>query len=285
MIVNTKADLHLHTTASDGRLTPREVVELVYSKGLRSMAITDHDTLQGYIEAKSYADTIGMDLLPGVELTTDYNGRECHILAYGFDLKSESMQSLFVDQRYKRKERASEIVRKLNKLGFDLEMDEIRAESGKATISRNHIADVMRQKSFVATRREAFDRYLFTGGPAYVQNEYISAIDAIDKVHECGGVCILAHPGHYYIFEDLRYFLNAGIDGLEYIHPSHNFQTQKKLKEYADNYQLLLTGGSDFHGIKPFEDQLVGTVCVDRSRVDAILDRSMVAVGIKEIQS
>lgn len=268
-----KTDLHLHTTASDGKLSPQQVIDLVLSKGLKGCAITDHDSVEGYLNIRDYACEKGLDLLSGVEISCDYNGREAHILAYGFDANSADLQQLLTEQRSKRTTRSKEIVYRLNKLGFEIGYDEIRAEAGKASISRNHIADVMRQKSIVATRKEAFDRYLHTGGPAYVQNGYVTVPDAIDLVHSCGGLCVLAHPGPYYIFEDLRYFLNSGIDGMEYIHPSHNFQNQKKIKDYAENYGLLLTGGSDFHGIKPFEEQLVGTVCVDYSRSEHIQER------------
>jgi predicted metal-dependent phosphoesterase TrpH len=268
-----KTDLHMHTTASDGRLSPQDVVDLAISKGLYGLAITDHDSIEGYLTVKEYASQKGIEMLSGVEISCDYNGREAHILAYGFDAESTDMQHMLVEQRQKRGARSKQIISKLNKLGFDIDHDDVRAEAGKASISRNHIADVMRQKCIVGSRKEAFDRYLHTGGPAYVQNAYITVEEAIELVHYCGGVCVLAHPGPYYIFEDLRYFLNAGIDGMEYIHPSHNFQTQKKIKDYAENYNLLLTGGSDFHGIKPFEEQLVGTVCVDLTRAEKIQER------------
>lgn len=273
MTTTPKTDLHLHTTASDGRLSPLEVVNLAVSKGLKGLAITDHDSVEGYLSVRAHAVEQAIDLISGVEISCDYNGREAHILAYGFDAESPAVLQMLREQRQKRTVRSRQIIGKLNKLGFDIEHDEVRAEAGKASISRNHIADVMRQKFIVGSRKEAFDRYLHTGGPAYVQNGYITVHDAIQLIHETGGVCVLAHPGPYYIYEDLRYFLNAGIDGIEYIHPSHNFQMQKKMKDYAENYGLLLTGGSDFHGIKPFEEQLVGTVCVDLTRSDQIKDR------------
>ncbi|MCC5926736.1 MAG: PHP domain-containing protein [Bacteroidetes bacterium] len=273
MTLVPKADLHVHTTASDGKFSPQQVIDLAVSKGLKGLSITDHDSIEGYLSMREYAQQKDIELLSGVEISCDYNGREAHVLAYGFDATSADLQQMLREQRQKRTTRSKQIISKLNTLGFDIEYDEVRAEAGKASISRNHIADVMRQKFIVASRKEAFDRFLYTGGPAYVQNGYITVNEAIELVHQCGGVCVLAHPGPYYIFEDLRYFLNAGIDGMEYIHPSHNFQTQKKIKDYAENYNLLLTGGSDFHGIKPFEEQMIGTVCVDLTRLDKIQER------------
>ncbi|KPP96001.1 MAG: putative metal-dependent phosphoesterases (PHP family) [Bacteroidetes bacterium HLUCCA01] len=280
-MISPKADLHFHTTASDGRLTPEECLHLAASRNLKGLAITDHDTIDGYLQIRDQVIYPDLELLAGVEISCNYEGREIHMLAYGFDADQQELRDFMAQQRHVRRKRTRQIIERLAALGFDISFDEIMAESGRATISRNHIADAMLQKSYVASRKEAFDRYLHTGGPAYVQNEYADVSDVIDRIHQCGGVCVLAHPGPYYIFEDFRYFLKAGIDGMEYIHPSHNFQTQKKIKDYAVNYGLLLTGGSDFHGIKPFEEQLVGTVCVDAVRMENILDQCQVNMDKK----
>jgi len=279
-IRSQKADLHLHTTASDGARSPEDVLQMVYDRGLRCMAITDHDTIDGYIQIADKARELGVTVVPGVEITTNYIGRECHILAYAFDVSDSPLLALLRSQRSVRLNRAGQIIQKLNTLGFDLDLDDVRAESGKATISRNHIASVLQQKNYVATKQEAFNRFLGGGGPAYVQNGYPEASDVITLIKASGGVSILAHPGPYYIYEDLRYFLQAGIDGLEYIHPSHNWNVQKKLMDYAENYGLLLTGGSDFHGFRQYEEQNVGVVSVDLSRVDALLSRSKISMEV-----
>ncbi len=269
-----KADLHVHTTASDGRLTPSEMVSLAAQQGISVLAITDHDTLDGYVLAKPEAEKIGIMLIPAVEITTNFDGRECHLLAYDIDYHDTNLQAFLFSQRLIRKSRATAIVAKLNKMGFDLEMEEVKAESGKATISRNHIAAAMQRKNIVATKREAFDRYLHSKGPAYVQNEYPSVLDVIAMVKDVGGVSILAHPGKSYIYQELKLLKDHGLDGLEYLHPSHTWALQKKYKDYAVNYGMLLTGGSDFHGTRSHEVDYLGTICVDLHRVDSLLERA-----------
>lgn len=270
----------MHTTASDGARTPLELLDLVFSRGLQCMAITDHDAIDGYVQIQEKAASLGVYVLPGVEITTNYKGKDCHILAYGFDTTDTRFLEFLKAQRGVRVLRARQIVDKLNGLGFDLDLDDVRAESGKATISRNHIATVLQRKQYVANKQEAFNRYLGGEGPAYVQNGYPDAADVVDLIKQVGGVSVLAHPGTYYIFEDLRYFLSIGIGGLEYVHPSHTWAVQKKLRDYAENYGLLLTGGSDYHGFRAYEEQQIGVVSVDRSRVEAILERCGISTEV-----
>lgn len=272
--IRLKADLHLHTTASDGLLNPFQVVDLTVKSGLKAISITDHDTVDGYLAVREYASEKGIHLVCGAEITTDFKGRECHILAYDFDLEHPAFSKMLTGQRGIRRVRANEIVSKLNKLGFDLDINEVQAESGKATISRNHIAAALQRKRFVTTKREAFDRYLHSKGPAYVTNNYPEVCSVIKLIRDAGGVSILAHPGKSYIYADLKYFMDAGLDGIEYLHPSHSYLLQKKYKEYAVNYGLLLSGGSDFHGSKPHEEQYLGTICVDMEKLDKILELS-----------
>jgi 3',5'-nucleoside bisphosphate phosphatase len=273
-VKENKADLHLHTTASDGLLSPVELINIFSNLGVKCISITDHDTIQGYLSVVDLAKESGIDLLPGVEITTNYKGKECHILAYAFDTENKQFLDFLSGQRLIRYRRAESILGKLNEMGYDIDIDDVSAESGMATISRNHIAMALKKKQFVATKREAFDRLLHSKGPAYVKNGYPEVQFVLELIKSAGGVSFLAHPGMYYIYEDLKFFLNNGIDGIEYIHPSHNYKTQKKLKDYATNYNLLLSGGSDFHGIRPYEIQYLGTVCVDRLRVEKIIEKS-----------
>jgi 3',5'-nucleoside bisphosphate phosphatase len=280
-MIETKADLHMHTNVSDGIKTPLELIDFLFEKGLRAGAITDHDSYEGYLVAQDYAASLGFDLLEGMEISCSYKDKECHLLGYGFRTDETELASLLKRQRNRRIVRASEIVDRLNKLGFDIDIDEVRAEAGRSSISRNHVANVLLDKGYVATRQQAFDRYLYTRGPAYVSNGFIEPEKAIEIIHACGGVVVLAHPGDYYTYEDLKFFLNAGLDGIEFIHPSHAFKAQKKYKEYAENYGLLLTGGSDYHGQRPYEDQLVGSVCVNRCRIDQIRERCSTGVGVQ----
>jgi len=282
-VKENKADLHLHTNASDGLLSPVELINAINEIGMKCISITDHDTIGGYLAALDQAKLFGIELLPGVEITTNYNGRECHILAYAFDTENGPFLNFLNNQRLIRYKRAESILDKLNGLGYDIDIDDVSAESGRATISRNHIAMALQKKRFVATKREAFDRLLHTRGPAYVINGYPDVREVLEIVKAAGGVSFLAHPGMYYIYEDLKYFLDNGIDGIEYIHPSHNYKTQKKLKDYATNYNLLLSGGSDFHGIRPFEIQYLGMICVDRIRAEKIIEKSRSEISLNAV--
>jgi predicted metal-dependent phosphoesterase TrpH len=279
-MIETKADLHLHTNVSDGLKTPVELIDFLFEKGLRAGAITDHDSYDGFLKARDYAEALGFDLLEGLEISCSYRQKECHLLGFGFRTDEPDMASLLRRQRSRRVERAGEMIDKLIRLGFDIDLDEIKAEAGKSSISRNHVANVLVNKGYLATRQQAFDQFLYTNGPAYVPNGFIEPEQAIEMIHACGGVVVLAHPAGLYTYEDLNYFLNAGIDGIEFIHPSHDFKAQKKYKDYAENYGLLLTGGSDYHGQRPYEDQLVGSVCVNRTRIDAIRERCATRVSV-----
>jgi 3',5'-nucleoside bisphosphate phosphatase len=280
-MIETKADLHLHTNVSDGLKTPVNLVNFLHEKGLRAGAITDHDSFDGYLMAREHAESIGFDLLEGLEISCSYKGKECHLLGFGFRTDEPELIALLKRQRRRRVDRAAEMIDKLIKLGFEIDLDEVKAEAGKSSISRNHVANVLVNKGYLGTRQQAFDRYLYTRGPAYVPNGFIEPEQAIDLIQSCGGVVVLAHPAGLYTYEDLNYFVEVGIDGIEFIHPSHDTKAQKKFKDYAEKYGLLLTGGSDYHGQRPYEDELVGSVCVNRSRIEAIRERCSNRVDVQ----
>lgn len=268
-----RADLHIHTTASDGKIKPEKVIDLAAENKLATIAITDHDTCDGYLKVKNYAFESGVRLIPGVEITTEYKDRECHILAYGFNPNHTEFKKKLTAQRKIRVERAHKMVENLNKLGFDLDFDDVIGEAGLANISRVHIAKVLVNKGYASSMNEVFNRYLGDDKPGYARSEYTSVTDMISLIKRAGGVSILAHPGLMYIWEDLKFFLNAGIDGIEFMHPTHNFKLQKKYKDWAQNYDLLLSGGSDFHG-KARDLLHFGTITVDDSYADAILNKA-----------
>ncbi|MFW6348171.1 MAG: PHP domain-containing protein [Cyclonatronaceae bacterium] len=258
-----KADLHLHTTASDGRFPPEKVVEKCAAAGLSAIAITDHDTVAGYEQGLEAARNAGVSLLPGIEITCDMDGRERHLLAYLFDPRHPRLTSFVQAQRLRRYRRASEMVGNLNRLGFDMSLDEVKAEAGTLNISRNHIAGVMLRKGYVAHKQLVFDKYIGDAAPAYHKTEYDDIAAVIKLVHECGGVAILAHPGRHYTQKQLSFLIEAGIDGFECIHPSHNFGLQKKYRTLCEQHALLKTGGSDFHGHRLHESSNLGIVAVD----------------------
>lgn len=267
-----KSDLHIHTTASDGNLTPIEIVQLAEDRDLEIISITDHDTIKGFEEAEKEGQKRNIKVIPGVELTADYNDEECHILAYCFDVSDKKFLSFLSDQNKIRKNRAQIIIKNLNKLGFDITYDEVKSYAGRGVITRPHIASVLVDKGYVANFREAFIRYLGNHAPAYYKCEYKSVKTIISIVHEAGGVVILAHPGSNYSDEDLQNFIKMGIDGFEYIHPSHNYFLQKKYEHLAEKNNLLKTGGSDFHDKRLDDNVNFGVIAVNTRIARRLID-------------
>lgn len=242
-----KADLHIHTTASDGRLSPAQVVHAAAQTDLDVIAITDHDTTDGYPEAFEAAQKTSLKVLRGVEISTLFAGRECHLLAYGFD-DDLALTRLLRRQKSRRSERARTILASLARLGFELDFEDVRAEAGSAPIGRPHIARMLVKKGYVATNQEAFLRYL--GKPEFAMHTpgYPETTEVIQVVHNAGGVAVLAHPAGRYNFIQIKYLKDHGLDGIECYHPSHNSSHRQRYLEYCNSHDLLVTGGSDFHG-------------------------------------
>ncbi|MCH8566641.1 MAG: PHP domain-containing protein [Balneolales bacterium] len=269
-----KADLHIHTTASDGRASPEEIVERAYAEGLSAISITDHDTYAAYKKARIRAADLGLYILPGMEITCDYNGRECHLLAYGFDTSSAEMIKLVQAQKLRRKKRAIKMISNLNKLGYDITLDEVMAECGSMNISRNHLASVLVSKGYIAHKKMVFSKYLGDQGKAYYKTDYMGVDEIVSIIRDNGGVTLLAHPGLYFVDDDIKAMLKSGIDGFECIHPSHNYPLQKKYLQICEENKLLKSGGSDFHGRSTDEFTLFGTVSVDLDWVNKIIERT-----------
>jgi 3',5'-nucleoside bisphosphate phosphatase len=239
-------ELHCHTTCSDGRLTPTELVEFAVAQGVRALAITDHDTMAGWAEAIATADPLGLEIVPGLELSTVYNGRSLHIL--GFYPDAQRLRSPLEERVEGRKRRAQAMADKLAELGYPITLPDM---SGPMVPGRPHIASALKQAGHVASSNEAFDRFLKDDGPAYVPYEKFSAQQGIELLLSCGAVPVWAHP---YIFRGatvetlLPELVAAGLMGVEVYHPTHSASQIRKLEEYCDRYNLLKTGGSDYHG-------------------------------------
>lgn len=242
-----RADLHIHTTASDGKLTPSQVVALAVERRLDAIAITDHDSFSGVNEAEHAARNENLEIIRGAEVSTLFEGRECHLLAYAFD-DAELMQKLLGTQKTKRVVRAKAIIKKLNRLGFDITFDEVIGEAGTASIGRPHIARILVKKGYAADHRDAFIRYLGNTAGAYHKIDYPDVSEAIECVKAAGGYSVLAHPASNYNFIELKQLKDLGLDGVECFHPSHNSYHQRRYLEYCDASDLMATGGSDFHG-------------------------------------
>lgn len=266
-----KADLHIHTFESDGNMSPADVVRLANSHGLEIISITDHDTISGYRKARETARELDITLLPGVEITSDFNGRECHLLAYCFDPDHDTIKKLMSAHHKSRLERAKWIIGQLSKEGLDLDIEEVKAEANGANIGRPHIAAVLVDKGYVASYKEAFIRYLSDDALGKIENGYYDHHQVIASVKEAGGAVIVAHPGNLYSEEELEELVEAGVDGVEFIHPSHDYATQQRIEKFAGKNNLLITGGSDFHGGSSDYQKFFGIVTINTKYVHRLI--------------
>ena len=252
-----RADLHIHTFFSDGRMSPAGIVaKAVYSR-LEAISITDHDTIAAYPEAAEAAEKRGVVLIPGVELSTVVEGRSVHVLAYGFDVHHPGLLAHLQYYREARVARAHAIADRLARLGAPVSIERVLEIAGRGTVGRPHIALALVEAGQARSVSDAFDRYLGDGAPAYVTKHDAAPEPAIELVHAAGGVAVVAHPGW---MEDgvLERLLAAGLDGAEVVHPSHNAPLRARWAEIAERYGLLATGGSDYHGLRPVEDDRFG---------------------------
>ncbi len=262
--MNRRIDLHTHTNYSDGAYSPQEVVRKAFEKGIGIIGITDHDSVDGIKEAQQAAEELGVEIIAGVELSTDVEDQEVHLLGYFFDIEnSEILKYLkfFKEERYFR---AKRIVQKLNDLGIKISMEDVDEVAKNSAVGRPHIAKALVKLGAVQNYYEAFWKYLKDGGPAYEKKIHISPISAIKIINDAGGLVFVAHPGNMKekILFDL---IEAGIDGIEVIHPSHTEKTQKFYSKIADQYCLLKSGGSDFHGEEKEDEYNLGKFFIPSS--------------------
>lgn len=280
-----KADMHIHTTCSDGKLTPQEAVEVAKEKNLTSLSITDHDTYKGYFEAKDKAEALDIELIPGVEITSSFGDKEAHILAYYFDPDTNYLENFLTEQRTARKDRIKGIIRKVQKEGLNVEYDEVWAEANGANIGRPHLARVLTQKGYVSSPKEAFIRYLSNQKLGAIKNYYPDYKEVIEIVKNVGGACVIAHPGKMYSLKEIEAFIEAGIDGIECVHPSHNFALQKKYTELCTEYGLLMTGGSDTHEAKDAVYMNLGVVTIACKHIEKMKKMTEQRKSIIEIKN
>ena len=252
-----KVDLHTHTTHSDGFHTPEELILKAKSLGIKAISITDHDSVSAFPEAYSIGEKNGIEVIPGVELSTDIGGSEVHILGYLFDVKDKDLKGylkFFRDERYKR---ACRIIEKLNSLGFTLSIDEIKLASKNSAIGRPHIAKLLHEKGYVKSYLEAFNKYIGNGCPAFEKKVHLSPQSAFKILNDAGGLSFIAHPSN--MPETLlKDFIDAGVDGIEVYHPSHSLSKVNFYKGVVNEFFLLSSGGSDFHGGKREDDKNFG---------------------------
>ncbi|MFD2333036.1 PHP domain-containing protein [Cohnella sp. GCM10020058] len=249
-----KADLHTHTTASDGLHKPAENVRMAAEAGLSAIGITDHDTVAGLDEARQAAETYGIEVVPGVEISTAQDGQDIHILGYFSNDRDPVFLSRLASQRRVRDSRNELIVARLNELGVRLTWETVLDAAGRdrgpdETVGRPHIAEALVRIGAVDSLQEAFDRYLAEGKPAYVLPPRIAPAEAIAWIHEAGGAAVVAHPGLYGADDAVEALLREGVaDGIEAYHSDHTAEDERRYAAMAQRYGVIATGGSDFHG-------------------------------------
>lgn len=243
-----RVDLHLHTTCSDGLKSPSELFEAVRERKLAAFAITDHDTIEGFLIARELVRNGDPELIPGLELSCSSNSGDLHMLAYCFDPDNVRLLETLEDFKEKRNQRGRTMVQRLNDMGITITYDDVLEAAGGAAIGRPHVAAAMHRCKAVASYDEAFRLYIGDGKPAYVSKQNFPPADAIKLIHDAGGVAVLAHPMVAGAIEHIEELVGLGIDGIEAMHPDHKQHQAANLKEMAARFRLIWTGGSDFHG-------------------------------------
>lgn len=247
-----RADLHCHSTCSDGTLSPKEIIDLAKSLDLLGLSITDHDTIHAYKTVLPYAEEMGIKMISGVEFSTEHKGVSVHILGYSFSLKNQAISEFCLKHKERREKRCLAILELLSDHRMPILEEEIYALQPTGNIGRPHIALAMVQRGYVQSVEEAFKRYLAEGKPCYIKGKAFSVEESIDLIHQANGLAMIAHPHllkHSSLLNDL---LKMNFDGLEGYYASIGHRTYLDWIELAKKKEWLITGGSDFHGnIKP----------------------------------
>ena len=268
------ADLHCHSYCSDGLRTPAQAVQEAHAAGVRALSLTDHDTVDGIEEATAASRDRGIEFVPGTELSGHIEEREVHLLAYFVDWRSSALDDYLSLQKQRRHERGVAIVERLNDLGVELTIKEVLDRANGGLVARPHIAAAMIGSGAVATKEEAFDRYIGDRGPAVVPKRRCPVGDVIDLVHSLGGVAVLAHPGKSMPVAVVTYLVEQGLDGLEVYHPAHQPAQIEHYTRLAERYDLLQTGGSDSHG-EP-EGPRIGDYGIGCEAIEAMTHRAAI---------
>lgn len=271
-------DLHSHTLASDGRLTPTELVQLAAKNGVHYLAVTDHDTTNGLDEAIAAAGPLGVEIIPGIEVSCDIPGTEVHLLGFFLDYHNPEFQVKIGQFREGRVGRAQEMVRKLGELGAPISWDRVKQIAGDASVGRPHVAQALLEAGHIQTIPEAFDRWIGRNGPAYAEREKLTIEDAIALIHSVGGMASIAHP--YYsegLMDLLPGLVRNGLDAIECYYTSHDANQRDALLNFVRANGLVSSGGSDYHGFPMAElieaTNIPGSVDVPESVIEAMTSR------------
>ncbi len=241
------ADLHIHSTASDGRLTPEEIVKQAHSAGLSAIALTDHDTVDGIQAALQAAGSSGLEVITGIEFNTELEGAEIHILGYYLTLDNDLAETLAI-LRVARANRAKVIIDRLSLIGIRIDYERLRQLAGQATMGRPHVARALCEAGYTTSVGEAFERYLAKGKPAYVPHHRLDPFMAIEAVLKAEGIPVLAHPGLAKKDELIPEFVARGLLGIEVFYPFHTPGDVARYEKICLDHGLIMTGGTDCHG-------------------------------------
>jgi len=252
----------MHSTFSDGALQPADLVATISRAGIECMSLTDHDTVSGINQAREACKDAGILFIPGVEVSTLIDGGEVHLLGYNFNLEAETLLKFLDEQRSRRWTRIIEFQQRLVRAGVPISEIEFSNE-GENTVGRPHLANAIVAAGGADSINEAFDRYLLPGTATFVPRELPSAAEAIDIIHDSGGIVSLAHPGDYISNQTVLNLIETGLDAIEITHPSHDERLVTYYSDLADRYDLYRTGGSDFHGWRTGDEENLGRFVVD----------------------
>lgn len=258
-----QADLHTHTTCSDGTLAPAALVRKAAACGLAVLAVTDHDTIDGLQEAQATGRAYGLEVVEGVELSVTVRGEEIHLLGYDFDPGYRGLAQHLERFREARRERARGMTRRLTEQGYPLALEDVEQQAAPhAVLGRPHVAQALVAAGHAPDTHTAFDRFIGDGGPAFVAKPRFEAGEALQLLHEAGGIGSLAHPGEWTSQGTFQTLVRAGLDAVEVVHPSHDARLTRYWRRKAQAHNLRETGGSDYHGHREGEEEHLGAYTV-----------------------
>lgn len=266
------AELHTHSTASDGEHAPAALARRVALAGVKVWSLTDHDTCRGCVEAAQAAAEHGVEFIPGVEISAYLNNRSIHVLGYGVDPQDDDLESFLELRRRQREDRMGLMIERAQGLGLRVTLQDVEAVAQGASLTRPHLARALVANDQVASIQEAFDQWLAEGKPAYVENAPLTVPEAIARIKRSGGVAVLAHPGIYDADEHIAgWVYHDGLDGIEVEHPSHSQERAAAYLKMTSWLGVLATRSSDFHGESVRPDRQLGRCLLEQTRLDALL--------------
>lgn len=275
------ADLHIHSKYSDGSLEPLEILKIAKERGVKYISITDHDCIDSqYILNNKNEYNEDVEVITGIEISSEYNNKEIHLLGYFIDIYNEGLIKCVNNLKNNRYHRTEEIVRRLNNLDIDISLDDLIEYSKNSTYGRAHIANVLLNKGYGNTFKEVFNKYLVYGAKAYVKMDKLSYKEALEIITKSGGIPILAHPGDINGFMGIENLIKElkcyGLKGIEVYHPSHSNSQLNNLYNISKKYKMIITGGSDCHGGCNDEEAAIG-----KHGINEILLNKLINLNLK----